>query len=207
MTSRIQELLERMRHIEEEIEQEFQQRRESLQADFDHRRVRFEREVLEQQRRFKTGLLRYLFTAKLRNVLSAPFVYAVFFPLLLLDLFVFVYQFVCFPLYGLRRVRRRDYLVFDRSHLAYLNLIEKINCAYCSYANGLASYVKEVVGQTELYWCPIKHARRVLHAHNHYGKLVDFGDAQAYRRELQPLRDALARIDDQDARSTGEPGR
>lgn len=44
----------------------------------------------------------------------------------------------------LDRVRRRDYLVFDRAHLAYLNLVEKINCACCSYGNALAAYFKEV---------------------------------------------------------------
>ena len=44
-------------------------------------------------------------------------------------------------------MRRRDYPVFDRAHLAYLNPLEKLNCAYCSYANGLLSFVKEVVGR------------------------------------------------------------
>lgn len=103
-------------------------------------------------------------------------------------------EFICFPLYGIPRVRRRDHLVFDRAHLAYLNIIEKINCAYCSYANGLASYVKEIVGRTEQYWCPIKHARRVLQAHPYYSGFADFGDAEAYRRELANLRRELAKL-------------
>jgi putative component of membrane protein insertase Oxa1/YidC/SpoIIIJ protein YidD len=89
-------------------------------------------------------------------------------------------------------VRRRDYLVFDRAHLAYLNAIEKLNCAYCSYGSGLAAYVREVVARTEQYWCPIKHARRVLQAHPHYGGFVDYGDGEAYRRELRALREQLA---------------
>ena len=192
MTPTTAELLARIRHIEDELELDFKRRRSELHADFENRRVRFEAEVLAQQRRFKTGLLKYLLSADLRNVVTAPLVYAVFFPLVLLDLFVMAYQFVCFPLYGIARVRRRDYLVFDRAHLAYLNALEKLNCAYCSYGNGLVAYVREVVARTEQYWCPIKHARRLLQAHPLYGGFVDYGDGEAYRRELQGLREQLA---------------
>jgi hypothetical protein len=191
MNQRINELFNRMREIEDEIEREIQRRRAELHADFEHGRVRFEREVLEQQRRFKMGLLQYLLSAKLRHIVTAPIIFPVFFPLVLMDLAVTAYQLLCFPLYGIAHVRRRDYFVFDRSHLAYLNVIEKINCAYCSYANGLAAYVREVVGRTEQFWCPIKHARRLMQAHAHYAAFVDYGDAAGYRRELQALREKL----------------
>lgn len=195
MNPRIGELLDRIRQLREEIEQELRRRRAELHADFEDRRVRFEREVLEQQRRFKTGLLRYLLGARLRNVLTAPLIYSVLLPLLVLDLFATLYQAACFPAYGIARVRRADHFVFDRTHLGYLNLIEKLNCAYCSYGNGLVSYVREIVGRTEQYWCPIKHARRVLHAHPYYDQFADYGDAEAYRGELQALREALARLE------------
>jgi hypothetical protein len=151
--------------------------------------------VLEQQRRFKEGLIGYVFGAELRHIVTAPVIYAVIVPLLLLDLFVTVYQHACFPFYRIPPVRRGDHFVFDRSHLAYLNLLEKFNCAYCSYANGLASYMREIVARTEQYWCPIKHARRMLQAHPYYGGFADFGDAEGYRRELQVLRAELARLD------------
>jgi hypothetical protein len=195
MSPRITELLDRLRQIEEEIEQELRRRRAELHVDFEHRRIVFEQEVLDAQRRFKTSLLKYLRHAELRNVVTAPIIYSVIFPLLLMDLSVTVYQRVCFPLYGIPHVRRRDYLVFDRAHLAYLNLIEKLNCTYCSYANGLLAYIKEIVGRTEQYWCPIKHARRVRQAHAYYGEFVDYGDAEAFRREVQALREKLARLD------------
>jgi hypothetical protein len=191
MNPRINELLDRIRQIEEEIEQELRRRRAELHADFEDRRIRFEREVLEQQRRFKAGLLGYLLGAELRNVVTAPVIYAVFFPMLLVDLFVTVYQYLCFPLYRIPRVKRCDHFFFDRTHLAYLNAVEKFNCAYCSYGNGLASYVREIVGRTEQYWCPIKHARRVLQAHPYYGGFADFGDAESYRHELKRLREEL----------------
>ncbi|HJW04501.1 MAG TPA: hypothetical protein VJ548_14570 [Azospira sp.] len=198
MNPKIEELFVRIRLAEEEIEQEIQRRRAELHADFQNRRIRFDREVLEQQRRFKLGLFNYLHHAEWRHILTAPLIYAVFFPLLAVDLAVTLYQFVCFPLYGIPRVRRRDYLIFDRTHLAYLNALEKLNCAYCSYGNGLASYLKEVVARTEQYWCPIKHARRILHAHPYYAGFADYGDAEAYRRELQALRRQLAELNQAD---------
>jgi hypothetical protein len=117
-------------------------------------------------------------------------------PMLLLDVAISVYQWICFPLYRIPIVRRRDCWVFDRTHLAYLNLLEKINCAYCSYGNGLAAYFTEIAGRTEQYWCPIKHARRVLHAHPHYNRFLDYGDAESYKRELKALRDQLQQLDE-----------
>lgn len=114
-------------------------------------------------------------------VFTAPVIYSLIFPLLLLDLFVTIYQAICFPVYGIAKVRRHDYLIFDRYHLGYLNALEKLNCAYCSYANGLIAYVREIAGRTEQYWCPIKHARRVVGAHQYYAQFHDFGDATAFR--------------------------
>jgi hypothetical protein len=195
MNPKISELLARIQHMEQEIELEMKRKRAELQADFEETRVRFEHEVLEQQRRFKTGLLTYVFSAKLSTALTAPIIYAVFFPMVLLDVAVTLYQIICFPVYGIARVKRSDYFVFDRSHLAYLNLLEKFNCAYCSYGNGLMAYAREVVARTEQYWCPIKHARKIMAAHPYYTGFVGFGDAEAYKRELEELRTELAQLD------------
>jgi hypothetical protein len=194
MNPKISELLARIQHMELEIEQEMKRKRAELQADFEETRVRFEREVLEQQRRFKTGVMAYLLTANLMSVLTAPVIYALFFPILLLDLSITIYQHICFRAYGIARVKRSDYFVFDRAHLAYLNLIEKINCAYCSYGNGVMAYGREVVARTEQYWCPIKHACKVMAAHPYYTGFVDFGDAESYKNELENLRTELAKL-------------
>ena len=194
MNPKISELLDRIQQMELEIEQEMKRKRAELQADFEQTRVRFEHEVLEQQRRFKTGLLKYMLSANLRTALTAPIIYAVFFPMVLLDISVTVYQHICFRAYGIPRVKRSDYFVYDRAHLAYLNLLEKINCAYCSYGNGLMAYAREIVARTEQYWCPIKHARKVMAAHPYYTGFVDFGDAESYQQELEHLRAQLAEI-------------
>jgi hypothetical protein len=190
----ISELLARIQHIESEIELEMKLKRAELKADFDETRVRFEREVLEQQRRFKTGTMAYLLTANWLSVLTAPVIYALLFPILLLDLSITVYQHICFRAYGLTCVKRSDYFVYDRTHLAYLNLIEKINCAYCSYGNGVMAYGREVVARTEQYWCPIKHARKIMAAHPYYTGFVDFGNAQGYKDELEKLRTELTKL-------------
>jgi hypothetical protein len=194
MNPKISELLDRIQKMEQEIELEMKRKRAELQADFEETRVSFEREVLEQQRRFKTGVIAYLLTANLMSVLTAPVIYALFFPIVLLDVSITVYQHICFRAYGLPRVKRGDYFVFNRAHLAYLNLIEKINCAYCSYGNGVMAYGREVVARTEQYWCPIKHARKIMAAHPYYTGFVDFGDAQSYKDELENLRTELVKL-------------
>jgi hypothetical protein len=148
-------------------------------------RAVFEEEVLRRHRELKIRLSRYVLNASPLVILTAPFIYAVIVPLLGLDLFVTVYQAVCFPVYGIPKVRRRDYLVLDRHHLAYLNAMEKLNCAYCAYANGLISYAREIASRTEQYWCPIKHARRVIGAHPRYALFEDYGDADGYRKWLE----------------------
>ena len=94
-------------------------------------------------------------------------------------------------MYGIALVRRSSYVIIDRQHLAYLNAIEKLNCLYCGYANGVFAYVREVAGRTEQYWCPIRHARRVRAPHEHYRHFVDYGDAAGYRRRLMSLRHEL----------------
>ncbi len=192
MNRNISDLIARIRELEEEVEGEIASRRAQLHFTLEDRKVRFEREVLTQHKRLKTGVLRYLAQASWRNLLSAPFIYAMFLPLLLADMAVTGYQWTCFPLYGIPRVRRRDYFLFDRNSLAYLNIIEKFNCAYCSYATGLAAYMKVTVGLTEQYWCPIKHARRVLEPHSRYDRFIEFGDAESYRKELETIRKDVA---------------
>jgi hypothetical protein len=73
------------------------------------------------------------------------------------------------------------------------------NCACCSYGNGLASRMREIVGRNEQYRCPIKHARRVMQAYPYYGGFADFGDAEGYRRELRNLRAELACLGQENA--------
>jgi hypothetical protein len=184
----IRRLADSIRATEKQLEVALAQRRLELNYTLDRGKARFEQALLERQRLVRTRLSSYLLATRPVMFLVAPVIYALIVPLVLLDLSVAVYQLVFFRACGMQRVVRGDYMAFDRSQLAYLNALEKLNCAYCSYANGLLAYVREVAARTEQYWCPIKHARRVLGAHGRYGGFTDFGDADAYRQELERLR-------------------
>ena len=191
MTAQLDELMEKLRSVEAEIEVELAKRREELRFRLENRRIVFEQEVLRMHRAIRTRLSRYVIDANPLTILTAPVIYSMIFPIVLLDLAVMAYQAICFPVYRIPKVRRRDYLVFDRHHLAYLNTIEKINCAYCSYANGMVAFVREVAARTEIYWCPIKHARRVLGPHPHYQGFADFGDADGFRARIAAMKDGV----------------
>jgi hypothetical protein len=150
--------------------------------------VWFSNEIKRAHRRLKTSLLRYILHSRFLAILTAPFIYSIIIPFALLDLFVSVYQAVCFPVYGIPKARRRDYMAIDRNKLKYLNVIEGLNCMYCSYGNGVLAYVVEVAGRTEQHWCPIRHSRRVRNTHDRYAHFLPYGDAHAYREELERVR-------------------
>jgi hypothetical protein len=191
MPSRIDDLFARIDVLEREIESEFSGARERLRYRIEAGRVRFARDVHQAHRRIRQSVPRFLRESSIQSVLSAPFIYSLIVPVVILDVWVTLYQAICFRLYGIARVRRSAYIVIDRQHLAYLNAIEKLNCVFCAYANGTFAYVREIAGRTEQYWCPIRHAARVRGAHPHYRHFVDYGDAEAYRRRLLPLREEL----------------
>jgi hypothetical protein len=115
-------------------------------------------------------------------------IYALFFPAVLLDGSLWIYQAVCFPIYTVPKVRRRDHFVLDRHYLKYLNLIERFHCDYCSYFSGLMSYATEIAARTEQYWCPIKHASAAAARHSRYQYFADYGDAKAYLEQLETIR-------------------
>ena len=120
---------------------------------------------------------------------SLPLIYACLLLFLLLDASVAIYRLVCFPIYGIPKVRRKDYLVFERGRLGYLNTIEKTGCIYCSHANGLLSLVTEIEARTERHFCPIKHAHPLVRVHSRYATFLPYGDSQADSRQS----DAVAR--------------
>jgi hypothetical protein len=182
MRSGIDQLVEQIRSLQSELEAELAVRRVNLNYTLHSGRARFEQEVLRAHLALRVNLARYVFNANVMHIVTAPVIYSLIIPFVLLDIFVTVYQAVCFPVYGIEKVKRSDYLIFDRYHLAYLNLLEKMNCAYCSYCNGLLAYAREIAGRTEQYWCPIKHARRVIASYENYDRFAEYGDADAFRK-------------------------
>lgn len=135
------ELLERIRVLEHEVASALDDKQRRFRYRIAGGRVRFDEEVARRHAQLRTWLPSYLYHSRLLAVITAPLVYACLVPFVLADLFVSLYHAICFPVYGVPRVRRSDYFVFDRGRLKYLNLLERVNCVYCSYANGLLAYL------------------------------------------------------------------
>ena len=188
MTTQLEILLDKIKVLETELIEELQKQEEEFSYEIRKRRVYFEENVIVRHKEYVKRLFNYITDAPLKHILSAPFVWICIIPSLLMDVTISLYQAVCFPLYGIPKVNRQDYIVFDRQYLHYLNLIEKINCAYCSYANGLLAYLQEIAARTEQFWCPIKHAKRIKTLHSRYQKFFSYGDAQKYRSQIDSVR-------------------
>ena len=77
--------------------------------------------------------------------------------------------------------------------IAALDYYERLHCEYCAYANGLLAYASEIVARTEQYFCPIKHARKVLGTHARYRDFLDYGDAGDYHARLERIRRTMAK--------------
>ena len=195
MSLNIDTIVDSIRELQDDLEDAFEEQRAQFAYRVEQGRIVFERDLRERHRRLRIRLSTYLRGIRPLVVLTAPVIYSLIVPFVLLDVFVSLYQRICFPVYGITRVRRAEYILFDRSHLAYLNALERFNCVYCSYANGVVAYVREVAARTEQYWCPIKHASRIAGAHDRYPRFIEYGDAAIYRDTLSTLRHELGAED------------
>ena len=123
---------------------------------------------------------------KLRHFLSMPFIYGMIIPLIFLDVCLEIYHRVAFFLYKIDYVERRKYIKIDRQRLTYLTGIEKINCMYCGYANGLFHYASMIAAKTEHYWCGIKHSDSdKFHAPSHHNNFLPFDDKEKFKEYVK----------------------
>lgn len=119
----------------------------------------------------------------LRHLASIPFIWMMLFPIAITDLILEIYHHICFPLYGLPLVKRKEFIRLDRHRLQYLSFTEKVNCTYCAYANGFARYMCEIGARTEGYWCGITHEKKGGFKQPGYQKdFLPYGDEKAYKR-------------------------
>jgi hypothetical protein len=190
------ELMHRIRVLERELETIFEKKEKEFGYSWQEGKAQFEKEVTAAHRRLKRHLVRYVLQSRAMVVLTAPVIYSVLLPFLLVDLFMTTYQAICFPIYGIPKVKRSSHLVFDRGRLKYLNLLERLNCLYCSYANGVCAYVTEIAARTEQHWCPIKHARRLASPHSRYFNFLDYGDADRYSHQIESVRKDFSDLQD-----------
>ena len=194
MNERISQILAQMAALEVDLRNAVQEQESKMFFHIKGKRVEFERSVREAHRKLKTGFFHWLVTYRPQNLITGPIIYSMIVPLMLLDLCVSFFQWSCFPIYGITKVRRSDYLVYDRAQLQYLNFIEKFHCFYCEYGNGLMGYMREILARTEAYFCPIKHAHKILGTHDHYNRFLDYGDAADYEARLEAFRKALGKL-------------
>jgi len=195
MSNRATELANEIRRLEKELRKEISRIRIDSYEIRD-RSIRFKEEVARRHKAQMVGLFRYLRQARIAHILTTPIIWLCLVPAVLMDIVVTLFQLVCFPVYGIPKVRRRDHVIIDRHHLRYLNLIEKLNCMYCGYFNGVIAYVREVAARTEQYWCPIKHAAQLPQTHSRYHRFLDYGDADAYKKSVNDLRGDFSDLSD-----------
>ena len=188
MRDTFREIRSRMDELEQQLRQELAAKQEEFRYTVEKKKVRFSREVQEAHRALLIRWTAYAYESGVFKVLTIPIIWFALIPAMFLDVFVMLYQLICFPVYGIPMVRRSDYIVIDRHKLKYLNWVEKCNCMYCGYFNGLMGYLREIAGRTEQYWCPIRHSRLPKSTHSRYDRFVDYGDAEGYRRELVEIR-------------------
>jgi hypothetical protein len=175
---KVNELLKKLEATEAELYEELGKGVETIKCDFAHERI---------------PLPKYILKGNKKYALTAPIIYGMIVPAVIMDVCVSFYQWSCFPIYGIPYVRRRDYIAIDRHRLPYLNALQKLNCVYCGYFNGLVAYVREVAARTEQFWCPIRHARRLKDVHHRYWHFLRYGDGDHLKERWMKLREALKR--------------
>lgn len=188
LDDRLEALLDKIRALEFELLQEMRNKQKEFFYDIDKTRIRFQDEVVKRHRKLIKKLRHYLKDAALLNIITAPVIWSCLIPAVIMDAVMSFYQFVCFPVYNIPKVKRGDYILLDRGFLSYLNIMERLNCFYCAYFNGVIGYAREIAARTEQYWCPIKHARRMKGIHSRYKKFLDYGDAEGYRDRIETVR-------------------
>ena len=129
--------------------------------------------------------MKYRRDAKIfKQALSTPFIFSVIIPLVFLDVWMEIYHHICFRLYGIPTIKRSKYIKIDRHKLSYLNIIEKACCAYCGYANGLLNYAVVIAGETERYWCGIKHKKdRNFKEPDHHKEFIEYDDKEEFDKK------------------------
>lgn len=185
MQNNIKSILDNIGALHKELDAALSEKAEQLKYSYENRKVVFKADAVKLHKSFRVNWWRYIVEANYMMILTAPFIYALIVPFFILDVSVSIYQAICFPVYGVKKAKRKDYIMIDRQHLAYLNGIQKINCMYCGYGNGVMAFASEVAARTEAYWCPIKHAGKLAGYHNHYGDFADYGDAEHFHADLE----------------------
>ncbi|MDP3608048.1 MAG: hypothetical protein Q8R74_03130 [Methylophilus sp.] len=191
--TKIKQILDQIAELECQLSEVINQEQTEVIFHFVGKKIEFEQSIKRYHLKLKNNFFHWLVSNRPLNLITGPIIYSMIIPLVITDFFITFYQITCFPIYGINKVNRSDYIVFDRQHLHYLNFIEKFHCTYCAYGSGMIAYISEIVARTEQYFCPIKHARKVLGTHARYKHFLEFGAAQDYQANLESYRKRLSK--------------
>lgn len=128
---------------------------------------------------------------QIRYLISTPFIYGMLIPMIIFHILIELYHRIVFSLYDIEYVDYKQHFIFKRYKLNKLTLLQKINCIYCEYGNGLASYIKSIIGKTEVYWCPIKNGRNKNFTHEYYNKFIDVDNVENFEFHRENMRNEV----------------
>ncbi len=196
MNNRIDEIILQIRTLENELIDELKHKEKKFFYKIEDEKMRLEENVIKEGKLKIISSVKYLSSFSVLAVLTIPFIWSMMIPAVIVDVFATVYQAICFPIYKIPKVKRDDYVIMDRYSLFYLDRVEKINCWYCEYFNGVITYVREIAARSEQFWCPIKHSQKLKDKHSRYDLFFDFDDYMKYRQELETRRSNFENVAD-----------
>jgi len=110
------------------------------------------------------------------RIIALIMIWSAIIPIIIIDLYANIYQSIYFTIQGIPKIKRSDYINYDRWNLSKLTFTQKISCIYCDYANGIVAWFKAIVNQTEVYSCAIKN-KYEMPGRNHH---VSFAEYKEY---------------------------
>jgi hypothetical protein len=184
MKSTIKDILEKIESLNNDLRDEYDRVSKKYGFSLEKRKVIFVDEMRKRNKSMKLPKWRFpLSMMNIRQIIAIPFILGMIVPAIFLDICITIYHTVAFPLYGIPRVKRYEYIIFDRRFLDYLNIIQKVQCLYCSYVNGLFAYAVEIAARTERYWCPLKAAHKPKFSHGWYKDFADYGNPEEWKEK------------------------
>ena len=108
MSNRLDELLGQIRRLEKELILETQKKETEFCYEFREKKVQFTAAAKAQHKRLRVGFFRYLASARWLVILTTPVIWMCIIPIVLVDVIGSIYQAICFPIYGIPKVRRSE---------------------------------------------------------------------------------------------------
>ena len=108
MNDKLTVLLDRIKLLEMEMLVEVEKKQQQFSYVIHDRKVHFKDGVKARHKLLATKLMRFLYESKPLSILSTPMILFCALPVLFLDFVAVVFQLICFPVYGIPKVPRKD---------------------------------------------------------------------------------------------------